>query len=150
MANEIPMPVVLGIMFAAVMGIIILFILQAKVSRKIFERGIRKARELVKEIEEGPITRRDIIRGRYVIKLARKYGPAKAILLQIAIFTPFIFRVAFFVLITFTSFTLIESLIIGILLIIMVTAPMMLFMYYWLKEAVKKNSEEEKGNQSVF
>ena len=98
-----------------------------------------RSRKLAKEIEEGPITRQDIIRGHWVIKLAKKYGPAETVLLLTGILVPIYFAI-FLVLHIAFSIPL-ESIIIAIFGTIFGTVMAMKVLYQLLSQAVSRYSE---------
>ena len=105
----------------------------------------------IKETKEEPITRKDFITGRLTLKLAKKYGLGKTVLLLSLIIAPATFLVSFAVYTVFLGVTLSEALITTILGTIMANTLVMGIVYYSLSSVAKQTSEisEEQPAQTT-
>lgn len=102
-------------------------------------RAFRKlTREYAEESRMGP--------ARFMIKLTKKYGPAKAVLLW-AVIAESITFVVLFPVFTFLGYTFIECLLIFILGSIPVSVGIARFFYPWISDAVKREIESEKDSE---
>lgn len=126
---------------AVLIAILIIF----RKRRRITKEQVRK---WAKEIEEGPITLRDIKRRSFGLKLARKYGPAKAVLICAIIIYPTLL-VVLFPLFTIYGFTPIET-VLGVSILVPLLLPFGLWwLYHFFAEAVRYSESESNSERDA-
>ncbi|MFX0068919.1 MAG: hypothetical protein ACFFA1_07855 [Promethearchaeota archaeon] len=105
----------------------------------------------IKETEEEPITSKDFITGRLTLKLAKKYGLGKTVLLLSMIIAPATFFASFVVYTVFLGVTPLEAFITTILGTIMANTMVIAIVYYSLSSVTKQTNEtsEEQPEQTI-
>jgi len=105
----------------------------------------------IKESKEESITRKDFITGRLTLKLAKKYGSGKTVLLLSCMTVPATLFASFIVYIVFLGVILSEAFITTILGTIMANTLVMAIVYYSLSAVTKQINEisEEQPEQTT-
>ncbi|MFX1486665.1 MAG: hypothetical protein ACFFBS_06205 [Promethearchaeota archaeon] len=101
-------------------------------------------RRYIQETRDEPITRQDIITGRLTLKLAKKYGLGKTMLLLSFIIAPAIFIISLVVYVVFLGVTLLDAFITAVLGTIMANIVVISIVYYSLSPVMKRVDKTSK------